>query len=148
MIGEQFHPTSFFDPGIMDKVPGCGPGFCVVGSRVFREGGIADSAVGTPGERGAGARILGVVRMGTIGSLRLASRPTSATLPLGPTIMSSEDAPSAALAGSRLFVVSRNSHIVPKERRIERLPSGYSVQEPCDASEGCYWVVVTALDVA
>jgi hypothetical protein len=62
--------------------------------------------------------------------------------------MRSIDTPSAALARSRLFIVARNKQIVPKERRVERLPSGYSVREPCNASEGRYWVVVTALEVA
>ena len=61
--------------------------------------------------------------------------------------MSSIDAPSAALAHSPLFIVARNEQVVPKQRRVERLPLGYSVQEPCDASEGRYWVVVTAFEV-
>jgi hypothetical protein len=31
-------------------------------------------------------------------------------------------------APAKPFVVSRNKHIAPKERRVERLPSGYSVR--------------------
>jgi hypothetical protein len=50
-------------------------------------------------------------------------------------------------APSRPFVVSRNKHIAPKERRIERLPSGYAVRELRDDSQGRYWFVVAALDV-
>jgi hypothetical protein len=48
---------------------------------------------------------------------------------------------------SSLFIVARSRHIVSKERRIERLPSGYSVQECRDDSEGRYWFVVTSLEV-
>jgi hypothetical protein len=46
------------------------------------------------------------------------------------------------------FIVGRGRHIVPKERHIERLASGYSVLEACDDSQGRYWFVVTALEVA
>jgi hypothetical protein len=42
---------------------------------------------------------------------------------------------------------ARSRHIVPKERRVERLPSGYSVRESRDDSRGRYWYVVTALEV-
>ena len=45
------------------------------------------------------------------------------------------------------FVVTRNRHIAPKERRIERLSSGYSVREFRNDSQGRYWYVVVALDV-
>jgi hypothetical protein len=45
------------------------------------------------------------------------------------------------------FVVARNKCIVPKERRIERIPSGYSVREFHDDDQGHYWCVVTALGV-
>jgi len=48
---------------------------------------------------------------------------------------------------SKPFVVARNKHIAPKERRIERLPSGYAVQELKDDCQGCYWYVVAAFDV-
>jgi hypothetical protein len=48
---------------------------------------------------------------------------------------------------SKVFIVARNRHIVPKERRVERLPSGYSVRESRDDSQGRYWYVVTALEV-
>ena len=45
------------------------------------------------------------------------------------------------------FVAARNKWIVPKERRIERIPSGYSVREFHDDSRGRYWYVVAALEV-
>jgi hypothetical protein len=47
----------------------------------------------------------------------------------------------------KVFIVARNERVVPKQRRIERLPSGYSVRESCDDSQGRYWYVITALDV-
>jgi hypothetical protein len=50
-------------------------------------------------------------------------------------------------AHARPFVVQRNKHIAPKQRRIERLPSGYSVREFRSDSQGQYWYVVTALEV-
>ena len=53
----------------------------------------------------------------------------------------------AMLADSRPFVVTRNKRIVPKERRIERLPSGYSIREFYNDPQGRYWYVVTALEV-
>jgi formate-dependent nitrite reductase cytochrome c552 subunit len=48
---------------------------------------------------------------------------------------------------SRPFVVARNKRIVPKQRRIERLPSGYSIREFYNHPQGHYWYVVTALEV-
>jgi hypothetical protein len=45
------------------------------------------------------------------------------------------------------FVVTRNRHIAPKERRIERLSSGYSIREFRNDSQGRYWYVITALEV-
>ena len=48
---------------------------------------------------------------------------------------------------SKPFVVARNRFIVPKERRIERVPPGYAVQEFYNHSQGCYWYVVTTLEV-
>jgi hypothetical protein len=36
---------------------------------------------------------------------------------------------------------------VPKERRVERLPSGYSVSESRNGSQGCYWYVVASLEL-
>jgi hypothetical protein len=45
------------------------------------------------------------------------------------------------------FLVSRNRHIVPRERRVERLVSGYSVREFRNDSQGRYWYAVTALEV-
>ena len=50
-------------------------------------------------------------------------------------------------ANSRPFVVVRNKRIVPKQRRIERLPSGYSIREFCNHPQGRYWYVVSALEV-
>jgi len=41
-------------------------------------------------------------------------------------------------------IVARNRWIVPKQRRIERLPCGYAIQELCDTSQGRYWYVVVA----
>ena len=49
---------------------------------------------------------------------------------------------------SKPFVVTRNKCIVPKERRIERLPSGYAVREFYNNPKGRYWYVVTALEVS
>ncbi len=43
--------------------------------------------------------------------------------------------------------MARNKHIVPKQRRIERLTVGYAVREFRDDSQGCYWYVITALEV-
>ena len=57
------------------------------------------------------------------------------------------DAPSAMVAHSKVFIVARNQHIVPKQRRVERLPSGYSIREFQNTSQGKYWYVVTALEV-
>jgi len=51
------------------------------------------------------------------------------------------------VADSKVFIVARNKHVLPKQRRIERLPSGYSVQESRDDSRGSYWYVVVALEV-
>ena len=48
---------------------------------------------------------------------------------------------------SRPYVVARNKFIVPKQRRIERLTSGYSIQEFSGHLQGRYWYVVTALEV-
>ncbi len=50
-------------------------------------------------------------------------------------------------ADSKVFIVARNEDVVPKQRRAERLPSGYSVRESRDDSHGSYWYVVTALEV-
>ncbi len=50
-------------------------------------------------------------------------------------------------ADSRVFIVARNENVVPKQRRAERLSSGYSIRESRDDSEGSYWYVVTALEV-
>ena len=60
--------------------------------------------------------------------------------------MSSADQ-AAAAGASKPFIVARSRHVVPKERRIERLPSGYAVRECSNSSEGDYWFVVTALEV-
>jgi hypothetical protein len=48
---------------------------------------------------------------------------------------------------SKAFVVTCNRHILPKERRIERLPTGYSIQECRNDPRGHYWFVITALEV-
>jgi hypothetical protein len=48
---------------------------------------------------------------------------------------------------SKPFVVVRNKHIAPKQRRIERLPSGYSIREFYDNPRGRYWYVITSLEV-
>ena len=53
----------------------------------------------------------------------------------------------AMVADSKVFIVARNKHVVPKQRRVEHLPSGYSVRESRDDSQGSYWYVVTALEV-
>ncbi len=53
----------------------------------------------------------------------------------------------AMAADCKVFIVVRNEHVVPKQRRTERLLSAYSVREPCDDSQGAYWYVVTALEV-
>ena len=50
-------------------------------------------------------------------------------------------------ANSRPFIVVCNKRIVPKQRRIERLPSAYSIQEFYNNPQGRYWYVVTALEV-
>ncbi len=47
----------------------------------------------------------------------------------------------------KVYIVARNEHVVPKQRRIERLPSGYSVRESRDDSKGRYWYVITVLDL-
>ncbi len=57
------------------------------------------------------------------------------------------DAPAPVVAHSKVFVVARNRHVVPKQRRIERLTAGYAVQEFRNDSQGSYWYVVTALEV-
>ena len=51
------------------------------------------------------------------------------------------------MARSKVFITARNKHVVPKQRRIERLPSGYSVREFYNHPQGCYWYVITALEV-
>ena len=61
--------------------------------------------------------------------------------------MRSSDQASAVAANPPLVIVARSRYIVPKERRIERLPSGYSVQEARNDSQGRYWFVVTAFEV-
>jgi len=53
----------------------------------------------------------------------------------------------AVPTNSRPFVVARNKRIVPKQRCIERLPSGYSIREFYNHPQGRYWYVITALEV-
>lgn len=48
---------------------------------------------------------------------------------------------------SNVVIVVRNRHIVPKERRVERLASSYSVSESRNDSQGCYWYVVASLEL-
>ena len=68
--------------------------------------------------------------------------------PMATRSCGSISAPALEMTGtSRPFVVTRNKHIAPKERRIERLPSGYAVRELRDDSQGRYWYVVVALEV-
>jgi hypothetical protein len=62
--------------------------------------------------------------------------------------MSSGDQAPVAEHQSKPFVATRNRHIVPKDRRIERLQSGYSVREFRNDCDGRYWFVVTSLEVA
>ena len=62
--------------------------------------------------------------------------------------MSSREQAAALATDSKPFIIARSRHIVPKERRIERLPSGYAVRESSNDSEGDYWFVVTSLEVA
>ena len=59
----------------------------------------------------------------------------------------SMDASSAMVSHSKVFVVARNKHVVPKQRRLERLPSGYVIREFSDDSRGRFWYVVTAFEV-
>ena len=49
-------------------------------------------------------------------------------------------------AYSKLAIVARNPSVVPKQKRIEALPSGYAVRELCGDSEGHYWYVVIAFE--
>ena len=51
------------------------------------------------------------------------------------------------VAHSKVFIVARNQHIVPKQRRVERMPSGYSIREFYNHPQERYWYVVTALEV-
>ncbi len=44
-------------------------------------------------------------------------------------------------------VVTRNRWVVPKQRRIEPLPSGYAVLELCSASAGYYWYVIIVFEM-
>jgi hypothetical protein len=62
-------------------------------------------------------------------------------------IIGNMDASSSKTSDSKVFIVARNKHVVPKQRRIERLTAGYAIQEFRDDSQGCYWYVVTALEV-
>jgi len=50
-------------------------------------------------------------------------------------------------ADPRPFVVTRCRHIAPKERRIERAKSEYSVWEFKDDRQGRYWFVVATFEV-
>ncbi len=61
--------------------------------------------------------------------------------------MSTPGMPSATEGHCKAYIIARNRHIVPKERRVERLPSGYSVRESRDDGQGRYWFVITALEL-
>jgi hypothetical protein len=50
-------------------------------------------------------------------------------------------------ASSKPFVVIRNKHITPKQRRIERVPPRFAVREFHNGAQGRYWYVITALEV-
>jgi hypothetical protein len=82
--------------------------------------------------------------------LRFAALSQSATLFLRVSVlpMSSRNPGPAEARPTKLFIVARSKHIVPKERRIERLASGYSVREYCGDSGGEYWFVITSLELA
>jgi hypothetical protein len=54
---------------------------------------------------------------------------------------------SAMEAQSKPAIVARNPSIVPKQKRIEPLPSGYAVRELCNDAEGYYWFVVIAFEL-
>ena len=82
-----------------------------------------------------------------IKSLRLQGGSGSATLTLRTLCKRMSDLDTIQETNSKVFVVTRNRHIVPKERRIERLPAGYSIQECQNDSRGHYWFVITALEV-
>ena len=62
-------------------------------------------------------------------------------------IIGNMNASSSKASDSKVFIVARNKHVVPKQRRIERLTAGYAVREFRDDSQGRYWYVVTALEV-
>jgi hypothetical protein len=47
-------------------------------------------------------------------------------------------------AQTKLAIVARSPSIVPKQKRIEPLPSGYAVRELCSVWEGYYWYIVIA----
>src|SRR5205823_11344931 len=54
---------------------------------------------------------------------------------------------SPVMARSKVFITARNKHVAPKQRRRERLPSGYVIREFSDDSRGQFWYVVTAFEV-
>ncbi len=49
---------------------------------------------------------------------------------------------------SKPVIVARTPSVVPKQKHIEPLPSGYAVRELCNDSEGYYWYVVIAFEFA
>ena len=82
-----------------------------------------------------------------IKSLRLQGESGSATLTLRILCNRMSDMYTTPETHSKVFVLTRNRHIVPKERRVERLPAGYSIQECQNDSRGHYWFVITALEM-
>jgi hypothetical protein len=50
-------------------------------------------------------------------------------------------------AHAKPAIAARNPLVVPKQRRVEPLPSGYAVRELCNESEGYYWYVVIAFEI-
>ena len=79
---------------------------------------------------------------------RIARAPAASTLNERDCFMRSGDQAPVTEPHAGLSIVARSRDIVPKRRRIERLPSGYSVRELRSDSAGNYWFVITALEVA
>jgi hypothetical protein len=50
-------------------------------------------------------------------------------------------------AHAKPAIAARNPLVVPKQRRVEPLPSEYAVRELCNESEGYYWYVVIVFEI-